>query len=172
MNKRILIIGCPGAGKSTFAQKLAQQAELPLIHLDKLYHETNRWSDDPKQKKGEWRRFVISLCDQDEWIMDGNYTSTLDIRIPRANLVIFLDFPRRIALFRALKRLIIYRNKLRPDMPQGWKEQYNNDFFKKIWNFNTTHRPQIIHILNQNKAIDTVVAKSSTQLETFLSNRT
>lgn len=53
MNKKVLIIGCPGAGKSTFARKLSENAQLPLIHFDKFYHEVGRWNDDPKQKKGE-----------------------------------------------------------------------------------------------------------------------
>ena len=63
--------------------------------------------------------------------MDGNYTSTLNLRIQFADIVIFLDFPRSVSIARAFKRLVYYRNRSRPDMPEEWREQYNKSVLQK-----------------------------------------
>lgn len=133
--KKILIIGSPGAGKSTLAGQLAQKTGLPVIHLDKYWHDQSLWSKDLPQKKQQWRKYIHKLVKQENWIMDGNYTSTLDIRIPGADLVIFLDYSRHIALLRTIKRRAKYHKAQRSDMPDDWQEKFNLGLLKKNLGF-------------------------------------
>lgn len=156
MSKKVLIIGCPGSGKSTLARQLNQFWKLELIHLDTIYHDAKLWSVDPVKKKMQWRKHIESISSKDSWLMDGNYTSSLDIRILRADLVIFLDYPRYVSLIRAIKRRFVYNKKPRPDMPIGWKEKFNLNLLKKIWNFKHTHKPRIEKLL-EGKVNQTVV---------------
>jgi adenylate kinase family enzyme len=82
--RRVLVIGISGAGKSTFSQALATKTGLPLIHLDKEFWRPG-WVQTPRQ---EWRARVSELAARERWIMDGNYDSSLDLRLPRADTVL------------------------------------------------------------------------------------
>lgn len=99
---KILIIGLQGSGKSTFANKLGKKLNREVIHLDKIYFEPG-WKH--TQTKEEWRQAIKHLVAQDRWIMDGNYTSTLDIRIPAADTIIFFNFPKIVCFYRIFKRI-------------------------------------------------------------------
>ena len=88
--QRILVIGSPGAGKSTLASRLAGRLGLPLIHLDREYFGPG-WT---MPSKDEWRERVKALAARPAWVMDGNYASTFDIRVPRATAIVWLDLPR------------------------------------------------------------------------------
>lgn len=105
--KRIAIIGSPGAGKSTYAQRLSMITGIQVYHLDKLYWKPG-WVETPKS---EWVEFQQRIVNKEEWIIDGNYGATMDIRIQAADTVIFLDFPRRVCLWRSIKRDIRYRGR-------------------------------------------------------------
>ncbi len=85
---KILVIGCCGAGKSTFSKKLQAILKLELIHLDKYYHKPN-WEE---PKKVEWEKRVNNLVQKSSWIMDGNYSETMEIRIKNAETIIYLDY--------------------------------------------------------------------------------
>jgi adenylate kinase family enzyme len=151
---KIIVIGCPGVGKTTFAKELAKKTNLPLVHLDYHYY------DLPKNyhnDKDAWKNLVRSLVAKDRWIIEGNYKSTFDVRLPAADTIIFFDYPRYVAMWRALKRRIQYRNKLRTDMPAGWKEKLDLDFVKFIWNFNANVKPMIHELLPQYKDRKTVI---------------
>ncbi|MDG0808073.1 EutP/PduV family microcompartment system protein [Cohnella rhizosphaerae] len=86
--QRILVIGSAGSGKSTLSQRLSEQLQLPVIHLDKYYWKPN-WVPTPNE---DWDKFVLGTTNRDQWIMDGNYTRTLDLRLKRADTVIFFRF--------------------------------------------------------------------------------
>src|SRR6266436_5243884 len=101
--KRVLIIGSGGAGKSTFARRLNNILNLGLIHLDTLYWNPG-WVETPKP---EWRAIVEGLLGKDSWIIDGNYSGTLDIRIAACDTIIFLDIGRATCAWRILKRLLL-----------------------------------------------------------------
>lgn len=141
--KKVIVIGCPGSGKSTFSTKLAKLTHLPLIHLDSLYHQEH-WDSDQAVKKQQWSDTVTSLVKDDQWIIDGNYKSTMDIRIEAADTIIFLDYSRALCMWRTLVRRWQFRNKKRSDMPSSWKEKISYDFLKLIWNYNTEQRPNLI----------------------------
>ena len=166
--KKILIIGSPGTGKSTLAVQLARKTSLPVIHLDKYWHDQSLWSKDLPQKKQQWRKYIHKLVKQEDWIMDGNYTSTLDIRIPDADFVIFLDYPRRIALLRTIKRRAKYRKVQRPGMPDGWQEKFNLGLLKKIWSFNESHKPRIEALLSTKHKDQYVHLKTPRETKIFL----
>lgn len=87
--KKIIVIGCPGSGKSYFSKKLSAITKLPLYHLDLLYWRPN-WQTTPAD---EFREKVIKVIEEPKWIIDGNYNSTLELRFLVADLVFFLDLP-------------------------------------------------------------------------------
>ncbi|MHA1617727.1 MAG: AAA family ATPase [Promethearchaeota archaeon] len=141
--QRILIIGSGGAGKSVCARQLASILNLPVHHLDRYFWQPN-WVKTPKE---EWLQQLQTLLEQDRWIIDGNYGSTLEHRLQYADAIIYLDYPTRISLFRALKRQIFYRNRIRDDITEGCKERLEREFLTWIWNFRKNRRPRILELL-------------------------
>ncbi len=101
--RRVLVLGSPGAGKSTFARALAALTGLPLIHLDAHYHLPGWQEPDP----AEWDARLDGLIAGGTWIIDGNFGSSLDRRLARADTAILLDYPTLVCLSRktpAIKR--------------------------------------------------------------------
>jgi len=146
--QRILIIGCSGAGKSTFARNLHDVCpELELIHLDRYYWRPG-WVETPK---AEWEAIVKELAAKERWIMDGGYTGSLHLRAPRADGIYFFDFPIWLCLWRAVKRITLYKLGLRnrPDMAEGCPERFDYQFFKYIITYNQKYKPRILRILNR-----------------------
>ena len=143
--KRIVIIGCSGSGKSTFSRKLQQLTGNPLYHLDKLF-----WLPDWELRSAEEQdRIQKELVKEGNWIIDGNYQRSLPIRLERADTIFFFDYPRRLCLYRALKRIVSNRKRTRPDMGAGCPERFDWEFMKFIWNFNKNNRPGLIALLDQ-----------------------
>lgn len=131
LGKRIVIIGIPGAGKSTLARMLGNHLNLPIIHLDKEYWKPG-WVEPTKD---EWSLKLKELVQQDHWVMDGNYSRTMESRIDRATGVIALDFQRNLALYRILRRAITGYGKTRADMAEKCPERIDWEFIKYVWNF-------------------------------------
>ncbi len=96
--RKILVIGSGGAGKSTLSRQLGELLDIEVLHLDKFYWQAG-WIEMPQP---EWLKTVEELLGRDAWIMDGNYSGTLDIRIAACDTVIFLDMPRTLCLWRML----------------------------------------------------------------------
>jgi len=141
--QRVLIIGIPGAGKSTFARKLAAKTGLPLIHLDAEF-----WKPGWKvTERAEWRARLAKLAEREAWIMDGNYGASLELRLPRADTVMWFDYPRLVCLWRVLRRVATTYGRVRPDLAPGCPEQFDGEFLRFIWNFNANSRPQIVAML-------------------------
>jgi adenylate kinase family enzyme len=129
--QRVLVIGSPGSGKSIFATNLAQRTGLPLIHLDQQYWNAG-WLETPKD---EWRAKVAQLVAGDQWIIDGNYSGSLDVRLARADTVIQLDVPAWVCVARVLRRIRQSRGKSRADMAEGCPERLNIGFLFYIVTF-------------------------------------
>ena len=140
MPQRILIIGCCGAGKSTFARALAEASRLPLISLDRYYWQPE-WRETPTV---EWTRTVQELAARPRWIMDGNYGGTLDLRLARADTVVFLDYPTLTCLWRVTKRTLRYHGRTRPEMAPGCAERFDGAFLRYVATFNRTRRPALM----------------------------
>src|SRR3954452_19155203 len=98
--KRVAVIGSSGSGKSRFAAELGARTGLPVVHLDRLYWQAG-WI--PRTER-EWRDRQAALVRGAEWIIDGNYGSTLDVRLAAADTVFFFDFPTWLSIAGVLQR--------------------------------------------------------------------
>ena len=164
--ERVIIIGSAGSGKSTLAQQLGDKLHLPVVHLDKYYWKPN-WVPTPNE---EWDRIVEAFTSEDHWIIDGNYSRTMDIRMKRADLIIFLDMPRWLCLYRILKRRIMYHKKTRPDMNDGCQEKIDYEFFKWVWNYRKRSRKGTLDKLEQvNDQQQVIIARNRKDVSEILS---
>ncbi|GMA52246.1 topology modulation protein [Alicyclobacillus contaminans] len=143
--QRVAIIGAPGAGKSTFAQRLGAITGIQVFHLDRLFWKPG-WVETPRD---EWITLQERLVQNEAWIIDGNYGATMDIRVQAADTVIHLDFPRRVCLWRIVKRWIRYRGRTRPDMAQGCPEKMDWAFFRYTWAFRRREQAAIVQRLEE-----------------------
>jgi adenylate kinase family enzyme len=141
--RRILVIGSPGAGKSTAARRLAQHLGLPLVHLDREFFGPG-WVEPPR---AEWRKRVSALVAKPEWVMDGNYGSTFDLRIPRATDIVWLDLPRWRCLLNVLWRVLRHYGRVRPDLGPGCAERFDWSFMRWIWTYPKKVRPGTARLL-------------------------
>jgi adenylate kinase family enzyme len=163
--RKILVIGSSGAGKSVFAARLAQRTGLPLIHLDAIYWAPG-WVKTPRE---EWTRTVDGLLARDAWIMDGNYAGTLDRRLAACDTAIFLDLPRTVCLWRAMKRRIAYRGRSRPDLTPGCEERLTRQFIRWIWEYPRKRRPGVLAKLAALRPDQrAIVLRSTAEVEAFL----
>jgi adenylate kinase family enzyme len=164
--KKILVIGSGGAGKSTFAKRLGKILDIEVIPLDSVYWHPG-WVEPPKP---EWRKTVERLIAQDRWIMDGNYSGTLDVRFAACDTVIFLDMGRMVCLWRVFKRAMKYRNQTRPDMAAGCPERLNWKFAYWIWSYRKSTRPKIVKKLEEESAGKEIIwLRTAAEAEQFLS---
>lgn len=139
--QRIMILGNAGSGKSTLARLLGQRLGLPVVHLDKLFWEPGWVEPDAEQ----FRERMRAALRGDAWISEGNYARrTFDLRLPRADLVIWLDTPRWTCLRRVIVRSLL--NRPRPDLAEGCREKLDRaflTFLKFVWQFDRGYRPGI-----------------------------
>lgn len=137
--ERILIIGCSGSGKSTLARALGEKLGLPVVHLDRLFWHSG-WTESSKEEIDEK---IAAEIEKERWIIDGNYTRTLPMRLERCDTVIYLDFSRGACLAGLFKRILTTYGKVRPDMAEGCPERFDWEFLCWVWNFRKTVRPKI-----------------------------
>lgn len=137
--ERVLVIGSPGAGKSTFSRALAVHTGLPLIHLDAHYHLPGWQEPDPQV----WSAKVDELIAGERWIIDGNYGGSMDRRLAWADSAILLDYPTRICLWRLFRRISTLHGKVRSDAPPGCHERFDWQFFLYVAAFRRAKTPAI-----------------------------
>ena len=158
--KRAMIIGCPGSGKSTFARALRDKTGLPLHYLDRM-----NWNADRTTVPEEV--FMARLQEairQEEWIIDGNYGGTIELRMQACDTVFFLDYPAEVCLAGVAAR----RGKPRPDMP--WVETGEDAAFMAfIRNYPMDSRPKILALLEKYAAEKSVIVfRSRADAEEYL----
>lgn len=159
MNK-VIVIGCPGAGKSTFARALQKKTSLPLYYLDMLY-----WNSDRTTVSKEiFRKRLKEVLALDSWIIDGNYGSTIEMRLQECDTVFFLDYDLEICIEGVKMRM----GKKRPDMP--WTETENDEeFLEFIRSYNTDSRPKVVELLDKYKdSRQVVIFRSREEAEEYL----
>jgi len=161
--QRIMVIGPCGAGKSTAAQRIADTLGLPLTHLDRLHWKPG-WVEGSLE---DLRDELAEIVTQDIWVIDGNYGRSIDLRLERADTVLYLDFPIRLCLWRAAKRVWQFRGRSRPDMTEGCDERFDPAFFWYIamWNWNARPRNEARIAGSLHKVVR---LKSPKELETWL----
>lgn len=161
MFQKAIIIGCPGAGKSTFARKLSDKMHLPLYYLDMLWHKPDRTTVDRNIFDEKLKEIVL----KEKWIIDGNYGRTLEMRIQWCEAIFLLDFPVEECLAGAKSRI----GKQRVDMP--WIEtQFDEEFKQWIMDFPKNELPIIYELLDRYKGEKSIyVFHSRDDIEDYLS---
>ncbi len=135
---RAMVIGCPGAGKSTFARKLRDITGLPLYYLDMLWHKP----DKTNISREEFDRKLSVILEKDKWIIDGNYQRTLEMRLCKCDTIFLLDFSTEDCIAGVQSRI----GKKREEMP--WIEtEFDEEFRRAIMDFHAMKIPQIYRLL-------------------------
>ncbi len=140
--RRIVILGNAGSGKSTLARRLGERLRLPVVHLDVLFWEPG-WTEPDNEA---FRARVQAAIAGDDWISEGNYLSrTFDLRLPRAELVIWMDTSRLTCFRRVIARSALA--KPRADLAAGCEEGlFDKDFLPFLgytWNYDRKSRPRL-----------------------------
>lgn len=160
--KKVIVIGSPGAGKSTFARKLRDKTDLPLYYLDMLWHK----SDKTNISKDEFDRRLCEILQKESWIIDGNFSRTLEPRLQACDTVFLLDFPVGVCLSGIESRI----GKKRVDMP--WVEtEFDAEFKQWILDFPKIRLPQIYEWLEKYKnGKEIIVFKSRESADAYIEN--
>ena len=157
--RKLIVIGCPGSGKSTFSRALHNKTGIPLYHLDRMY-----WNADKTTvEKSKFLERLSSVLEKDEWIIDGNYGSTMEMRMAACDTVIFLDYPLEVCLEGIRQR----RGKPRSDMP--WIEtEEDAEFLEFIKNYDEQQKPKVLRLLETYRDKNIVVFQSREEAESFV----
>ena len=138
--KRVMVIGCPGAGKSTFSRKLQEKTGLPLYYLDMIWHRPDRTN----VSREEFDERLGEITRRDQWILDGNYLRTMKVRLEASDTVFLLDYPLEVCMEGAISRI----GKRRGDLP--WVEtELDPEFRQWILDFQKDQMPEIRRLLEQ-----------------------
>lgn len=137
--RRILVIGCSGSGKSTLSQALSTRLGSRYISMDREFFWLPSWI---LRERGDVRRLIAEAVAGESWVMDGTSPGTLDLRLPRADMVVWLRMPRLLCIARVLKRRILHSGRSRPEMAPGCPEKIDWEFLRYIWNFERTETPE------------------------------
>ena len=157
--RRVNIIGCPGAGKSTFARKLSEKTGLELFYLDMIWHKPDKTT----VARNEFDLRLNKIFERDTWIIDGNYMRTMETRMTKADVIFLFDLPTDICIDGVCERI----GKTHEDLP--WIEtETDNDFINFIKNFRTESLPKIYELTEKYSNIKTVVFKSRQDAEEYL----
>ncbi|GLY67438.1 DNA topology modulation protein FlaR [Amycolatopsis taiwanensis] len=161
--RRVLVIGCSGSGKSTFARRLAALLDLPVTHLDRHYWRPG-WVEAPDD---EFRAAQQAVVVGERWVIDGNYSGSMDIRLPRADTIVFLDLPRWRCLLRIARRTL--RGWGRDGQAAGCPEHLDPAFWRWVWRWHRGSRPHLLaRLAEQGSHTRQVVLSSPREVTGFL----
>ncbi len=158
--KKAIVIGCPGAGKSTFARRLRDASGLPLHYLDMIWHRP----DKTNISREEFDARLLDICAGDAWIIDGNYRRTIEARLQHCDTVFLFDLPTGECLAGAQARI----GTVREDMP--WvEEEFDPEFRAWIEDFHRDQLPEIYELLEKYKDnLNIIVFKSRKDADEFI----
>ncbi|WP_460702444.1 P-loop NTPase family protein [Myceligenerans halotolerans] len=144
--ERIAIIGCGGSGKTYLANQLAGALDLPLTHLDSVYYDAD-WNPLPREEFAEVQRTLVA---RPRWLVEGNYTDTLLIRLAAADTVIFLDLDAVTCLAGVFQRRLRYHGGQHAE--DGVYDRISWSFVRYIWGYRRTMRPRVHRLLAEHGA--------------------
>ena len=142
--RRVMIVGQPGSGKSTLARALGQRTGLPVVHIDRIHWQAG-WIERNREEK---TRFCRAVEAGERWIFEGGHSATWAERMARADLLIWLDRPVALRLWRVLRRTLTGLGRTRPDLPEGCPEQLRNlpEFVRFIWRTRHSARARLARL--------------------------
>lgn len=158
--KKVIIIGCPGSGKTTFAEKLQRVTNLPLYYLDAIWHKPDR----THISREEYDKKLSEIFQTEEWIIDGNYSRTIEERIQNSDTIFLFDLPTRVCLQGTTERL----GKERYDVP--WIDTaLDPRLEQEIREFPDKVLPRIYELLTKyNDGKQVVIFKSRIEADEYL----
>lgn len=157
--KRVLVLGCPGSGKSTFSRKLSAKTKLPICYLDQLL-----WNADKTTVKPQvFNERLNNELSKEKWIMDGNYRMSLAQRLQACDTVFLLDYPVELCLKSVEERV----GKKREDLP--WvEEKIDPRFMTYIRNFSSTELPKTMQLVAQYPDKKLITFKNRQEADKYL----
>lgn len=160
IGKRIIVLGCPGSGKSTFSRELQKNTGLPLVHLDNIW-----WKEDRTHiTRDEFDRKLETLLSDDRWILDGDYSRTYEVRFCACDTVIFLDYDVDACLSGISER----NGTDRPDIP--WTEDLPDPaLIEQVRNYRENNRPVILSLMERYSGKTTYIFRSREEADRWLS---
>ncbi|MDL4840391.1 DNA topology modulation protein [Aquibacillus rhizosphaerae] len=164
--KRIMIIGSGGSGKSTLSKQLGRVLSIPVHHLDAYFWKPG-WQAVSRE---EISAIQQQIFEKDTWIIDGNYSATMDKRIEAADTVIFLNYSTARCLYGIVKRRIQFHSKTRPDMGQDCPEKLDLEFFMWVASYQKNKVPIVREKLKVANKIQLLEFKNPRQTKNFLKN--
>ena len=167
--QRVLVMGCSGSGKSTFARQLADKLGLPFVSIDQIY-----WQPGWREPKGEEFTAKMTLeAEKPAWVMDGNYTSrgAGELRRARADTIVWFDLPRRVCMLSVIHRSATSYGKVRPEMAPGCPEKFDWVFWRYVWTYRAVQRPKLVAYFSKLRADQRLVTLTTrAQATAFLAN--
>lgn len=164
LGQKVLIIGSPGSGKSTLGKKLHKITQYPLYHLDVIWWRPN-WTHISDE---DFITEIKNITSTDKWIIDGQYSRNLEVRLEKADTVIFLDYKRDVCIRRILKRIIQHKRKERDDIFTGCPEKLDFSFLKWTWGYPEREKPKVYQYMRQYNNINWIVFKNTRELKKYL----
>lgn len=160
--QKVIVIGCPGSGKSTFSKALHKATGLPLYHLDIIYWNT----DGTNVSKDTFMERLHQVMKEESWIIDGNYSSTMELRMQFCDTVFFLDYPTDICIAGIRSRK---DNKERTDIPCTTLEDEDHEFMEFIKNYNSVSRPAVMELLHKYSHKRIIIFENRNDAKEYLS---
>lgn len=156
----MLVMGPSGSGKSTLAREIGAALGLEVVHLDSLFWRPG-WVEPPPE---EFRAAVLEAVEKPAWVIDGNYTGNgaSEERLAACDTIVFLDFPRRVCMWRVLRRTVRTFGRTRPDLADGCIERIDFEFLRFVWAA-PGRRPKMLTLLDQYRDTRRVIVLSNTR---------
>lgn len=162
--KRVMVVGCSGAGKSTFALYLGKVTGLPVFHMDKIHYQPG-WVERDKPTKIELANEVEA---KEDWIFEGGLSATYANRAARADTIIWLDLPLGLRVARILKRRMKYHGKTRPDMQDDCPERLETAYLKWVLTATNDVREKIAQAIAEAPHLKVHHIRTAKGVDTFL----
>ena len=160
IGNKIIVLGCPGSGKSTFARQLQTKTGLPVVHLDNVW-----WRADGSHiSRDEFDRTLAELLAGEKWIMDGDYSRTVEARLKASDTAIFLDYPEDVCMAGIAARV----GEERPDMP--WTENtLDPELVAMVQNYAKDNRPTVYALLDKYPEKQAIIFTDREEADCWLS---